>query len=94
MPRKNPRKTNGSGSAAPKPASATPSSPTPDFMSVDQAAHRLAVSSKTIRRAINDGRLKASRFGRRVLISQGALQQFMTALITAGLIPPAPPRKP
>jgi excisionase family DNA binding protein len=67
---------------------------TPHFMSVSQVAHCLAVSTKTIRRAIKDGRLIATPFGRRVLISQGAFQQFMTALITAGTVPPTAPRKP
>lgn len=94
MPRKNPKKTGGSAGAVPKPTSVTPASATPHFMSVKQAAHCLAVSTKTIRRAIKDKRLAATPFGRRVLISQGALQQFMTALISAGLILPRPRPKP
>jgi excisionase family DNA binding protein len=64
------------------------------FISVDQAAQRLAVSSKTIRRAIKDGRLAAVRFGRRVLIPQGALQHFITALILAGSKVPGSGAKP
>jgi excisionase family DNA binding protein len=92
MPKNNLNKVTGPAGAAPNPAAT--SSAMPHFISVDQAAQRLAVSSKTIRRAIKDGRLAAARFGRRVLISQGALQQFMTALILAGAMVPAPQPKP
>ncbi|HVO03746.1 MAG TPA: helix-turn-helix domain-containing protein [Candidatus Cybelea sp.] len=93
MPRKNPQKTGASTTAAAAPTGLTQVHAIPDFMSVDETARRLAVSSKTIRRAIDDRRLVPARLGRRVLISQAAFQQFATTLIMAGQLPPASPPK-
>jgi excisionase family DNA binding protein len=78
--------------APPKQPVTAKASITPHFMSVDDVARLLAVSTKTIRRAIKDRRLRPTAFGRRVLVSQGALEQFITALIALPSAPP-PPRK-
>jgi excisionase family DNA binding protein len=93
MPRNNSKRIIRTATAMPTSTAMAPVLVTPHFMSVNQVAHSLAVSSKTVRRAIQDKRLVATRFGRRVLVSQGALQQFMTTLITAGSMAPRPRRK-
>ena len=67
---------------APK-SNATPSSPRfsaapkPQLLTVDQAAERLVVSSRTVRRMINDGRLKHVQIGRAVRVSEAVLAAFI-----------------
>jgi excisionase family DNA binding protein len=91
MSRHHPKKLHGTAA----PATVVTSTPTtPHFVSVACAASMLAVSQKTVRRAITDDRLQATRLGRRVLISQGALQQFLTNLIVASVASPKLHRKP
>ena len=46
------------------------------LLTIDQAAGRLAVSAKTIRRMIEDGRLKAVRMGRAVRVSEASIAAF------------------
>lgn len=47
------------------------------FYSVDDVADGLSVSSKTVRRKINDGELRAHRIGRQVRISKEDLDAFL-----------------
>jgi excisionase family DNA binding protein len=49
----------------------------PQLLTVDQAAERLVVSSRTVRRMINDGRLKHVNIGRAVRVSEAALAAFI-----------------
>jgi excisionase family DNA binding protein len=94
MPKNNRRPTGRSAQTATATAAPTKQPVTPHFMSVDDVARLLAVSTKTIRRAIKDRRLRPTPFGRRVLVSQGALEQFITALIASPSAPPPPRKKP
>jgi len=56
---------------APKPT------PTPRLLSVATVALRLAVSEKTIRRLVQDGRLLSHRVGRQIRISESDLATFL-----------------
>lgn len=47
-----------------------------DFMSIDDAARRLGVSGRTVRRLVAAGELDSARAGRRVLVPVTAVQQF------------------
>ena len=49
----------------------------PQLLTVDQAAERLVVSSRTVRRMITDGRLKHVKIGRAVRVSEAALAAFI-----------------
>src|SRR5690349_14540505 len=49
------------------------------FLSVPDAARRAGVSTRTIRRAIQEGRLPATRDGRGFLIAEDALEAFLSA---------------
>ena len=49
----------------------------PQLLTVDQAAERLGVSSRTVRRMINDGRLKHVQIGRAVRVSEAVLAAFI-----------------
>jgi excisionase family DNA binding protein len=44
-----------------------------DWLTVDQAAHLLAVSTRTVRRRCHDGSLPHRRLGRRLLVARSAL---------------------
>jgi excisionase family DNA binding protein len=49
------------------------------LFTVDQAAERLSLHAKTIRRYIRDGRLKAKRIGKEYRISRADLDEFAGA---------------
>ena len=53
------------------------SAPIPRLLSVATAAARLEVSTKSVRRWINAGDIKAHRIGRCVRISETDLQEFI-----------------
>jgi excisionase family DNA binding protein len=56
------------------------SSPTPtpvNYLSLGDAAQRAAVSSRTLRRAIRAGKLRAYQVGRLVRIAEGDLKAFV-----------------
>jgi excisionase family DNA binding protein len=62
-----------------------PRSPSQRPIGVREAVERLAVSEKTIRRAIADGTLPARRVGRKVIRVQVAdLDRFAQPIPTAG----------
>jgi excisionase family DNA binding protein len=48
--------------------------------SVEDAAHDLGVSPKTVRRLIDRGTLKASRVGKRVVIRREDIEALLTAM--------------
>lgn len=48
----------------------------PDHVSTVEAAHRLGVSSRTVRRMIADGRLDSARIGRRVVIPVASVRGY------------------
>ena len=52
-------------------------------LSVDAAAEYLGVSALTVRRLISAKKLKASRIGRRVIITPAALAKFLEESETA-----------
>jgi excisionase family DNA binding protein len=47
------------------------------MLTVDQVAEHLAISTKTVRRWIADGRLNAHQIGRQLRISERDLQVFV-----------------
>ena len=57
------------------PVSSLPQKP---LLTVEDAALRLSVSPRTVRRAIADGSLAVIRIGRLVRITETALSSFMT----------------
>jgi excisionase family DNA binding protein len=48
-------------------------------LSVDQAAHSLGISSRSLKTLIGKGELKVVRIGRRVLVSVTTLEEFIRA---------------
>jgi excisionase family DNA binding protein len=68
----------------PKPAGRSKKTPPPpQFLSVDEAAARLGMSPKTIRRLIDSGELPAVRVGSSIRIPIGAFLHYI------GSLPPA-----
>ena len=59
-------------------------SPTPRLHDVDAAAALLAVSTKTVRRLISRGELRAVRIGVRGLVSSDEIKPYIAALAAAG----------
>ncbi|HRH40112.1 MAG TPA: helix-turn-helix domain-containing protein [Pyrinomonadaceae bacterium] len=51
---------------------------TKDFLSVDEAAKLLGISRWTLSRAIQDKRLKAARFGDRIIIKRTDIDSLFT----------------
>ncbi len=51
--------------------SATSTRPTLDFLTITEVAERLRSSVSTIRRRIDNGEIRATRHGRRVLVALG-----------------------
>ena len=59
--------------------------PTPNYMSIQDAAKYLGVTTKTIRRRIADESLPAYRIGTRLIrIDQADLDQLLVPVITSG----------
>ncbi len=56
----------------------SPSAPSDRVLSLDQVRVRLGLSAPSVRKAILSGRLKATRVGRRILIAELDLKQFMS----------------
>jgi excisionase family DNA binding protein len=80
---------------APKPtrkAGGTRPPSQPQFITIAEAAVRLGVSEKTVRRWIRDGKLPAVRMGSQIRIPLGALLHFIGSLPPAQ--PPQPPKIP
>jgi excisionase family DNA binding protein len=55
----------------------------PFFLTIDQTAEQLQISTKTVRRMLLSGRLPGKRIGTRWRISAGALLTFMDARANA-----------
>jgi excisionase family DNA binding protein len=53
--------------------------PAGNLHSVDELANRWGVSTRTVRRQIKSGALRAHRIGRRVLISDADIAAFLAA---------------
>jgi excisionase family DNA binding protein len=51
----------------------------PEFLSVEEIARMLGLHEMTVRRHINQGRLKAIRVGRKVRIRKEDLEEFLRA---------------
>lgn len=49
----------------------------PELLTIDETAEFLRVSDKTVRRMIDDGRLKAVAIGRQWRIPKEALEEFI-----------------
>ena len=58
----------------------------PFFLTIDQTAGQLQVSTKTVRRLLLSGRLPGKRIGAQWRISAGALLTFVDARATAAAI--------
>jgi len=52
---------------------------TPRFFTIDQVAEFLNLSSRSVRRLIDDGQLPVHRFGRAVRIAEADLRAFIAA---------------
>lgn len=89
-PKNPPKPPQTSGARSPSAQRPTKSKPKtqPQFITIADAAARLGVSEKTIRRWIAAGRLAAVRMGSHIRIPLGALLHFI------GGLPPAQPPRP
>lgn len=54
----------------------------PQYVTLEQTAERLQCSTDTVRREIRRGNLKASRFGRRILIAESDLAKALKPIKT------------
>lgn len=71
--------------ATPAPAKRNTAVAFDSFISVAEAARRLDVSTKTIRRKIADGSLLCGRLGGRVIIPEAAYVAFTNSLLMRGV---------
>ena len=56
----------------------TPSPPSERLLTITDDADRCQVSPRSVRRWINEGRLKVIRLGRNVRVCEGDLAKFLT----------------
>lgn len=66
--------------AQPRPASARPALPAPQFLTIEEIAHRCRVSKMTIYRLYHDGLLVgAIRIGRGIRVPEASVQSLLRA---------------
>ena len=63
---------------------------TADLLDYDEAARRLRVSTRYLRKRVSEGALVPTRFGRRVLFTAAELDRFVASHTAVAVVAPAP----